>query len=229
MKTRIETSSLVIASFLLLSFPASSLRAADGTIGPYLHFDAGPAVTEDTDLKRFAGPSPGVEVEFDPGLHFGAAGGFQVTPWFAAELETGFTANYIDRLRGTSGIALHNSSFSNVPLLANVVFRYPTPIGLIPFIGAGAGMSFSTLDADEITDHSTFVVDGTDTDAVFAYQAFAGLRYRLNEQMDLGLQYKYFYSDSASWDVDVYFYSNDRIKFDSIHSHLVAFTFTLRF
>ena len=193
----------------------------------YFRLDTGPAFTQDTDVKHFLNPSRGLDVEFDTGWHLGGSGGYQFTDWLAAELQTGITAATIDRF-SSGGIRVHDSSYSNIPLLANVVLQYPCHCGFTPFAGGGVGPSFSILNADDIV-ASGSVIDGADTDVVFAYQLFAGLRYRLNERMELGAMYKYFVADGADWDVDVFLGPDSSIEFDDTQTHIVAFTFNVRF
>jgi opacity protein-like surface antigen len=123
---------------------------------------------------------------------------------------------------------VHDSSYNNFPLLANLVFQYPCRCGFTPFAGGGLGPSFSILNADAIVANGS-VIDGSDADVVFAYQLFAGLRYRLNERMELGATYKYFVADGADWDADVFLGPDSSIEFDDTQTHIVAFTFDFRF
>jgi len=216
----------IIAGCLVIAVSAPSLAQQAGHF--YVRFDTGPAFAQDTDVKQFIGPTPGLKLEFDPGVHLSAAGGYQVTDWFAAELQTGFSINGVDKFSPSSNIRVRDSSFGNFPMMANAVFQYPCRCGFIPFVGGGLGASISTFFADDISD-GTVIVDGTDSDAVFAYQVFGGLRYELSERMDLGLTYKYFVSQDPSWDVEVRYGADGKIEFDQIPTHIIAFTFTLRF
>ena len=71
--------------------------------------------------------------------------------------------------------------------------------------------------------------DGYFSDFVFAWQGFAGLRVNLNEQMSIGLVYKYFYSASSEWDPDLSIGTTGDIAADSIATHSVSFVFNLQF
>lgn len=220
----ISTSCAACAGFLA----SGSFALAQNEPGHfYMRFDTGPAFVQDADVEQFLGPSPGLEVEFDTGWHLGASGGYQFTDWLAAEVQTGFSVAYIDGFNA-GGIREHDSSYGNFPILANVVFQYPCPAGFVPFVGGGAGTSISTLAADDIVVGGS-VIDGSEADAVFAYQVFAGLRYELNETMDLGLTYKYFVADGAEWDVEVFPGPDSSIEFDDVETHIAAFTFRMRF
>src|SRR5206468_3514207 len=66
----------------------------------------------------------------------------------------------------------------------------------------GVGGSAAILDADHITLNGTRL-DGSMSDVVFAYQAFAGLRFKISESMGVSVEYRYFAADSPSWKPDV--------------------------
>ena len=61
---------------------------------------------------------------------------------------------------------MHDSSFANLPMLANVIFQYPCECGFTPFVGGGLGTSISVLNADDIIAGGS-VVDGSDVDVYF--------------------------------------------------------------
>ena len=63
----------------------------------YIKADVGGNLTPDTTLKEFFGEplTAGSKVKFDPGVRFGIAAGYQITDWFAPEVESGFMANSI--------------------------------------------------------------------------------------------------------------------------------------
>ena len=61
---------------------------------------------------------------------------------------------------------------------------------------------------------------------MFGYQGFAGIRYRLNDNMDLGLEYRYFGTTAPSWEAENL---SGEIRFGCIETHAVSFTFTYRF
>ena len=69
---------------------------------------------------------------------------------------------------------------------------------LTPYFGGGLGVSAAVLDVDHLEINGTRI-HGSDSDAVFAYQAFGGLRCRLNDKMGLSLEYRYFHADGAEW------------------------------
>jgi len=193
----------------------------------YVRGDAGGAWTPDADVKAFLGSqSPGSKVKFDPGIRFGFAAGYHVTDWFAAEAETGVMACSIDSITGI-GATSTDASFANVPFLINARFQCPTPCRLTPYVGGGLGASATVLDVDHI-DFDGGRLRGSQSTAVFAYQAFAGLRYKLNEQMGLSLEYHYFATTEPKWRVD-FTAGPDTIRFGGIETHAVSIAFDYNF
>lgn len=196
----------------------------------YLKADAGGNLTMDTDLKEFFGENTtGAKVKFDPGARFGLHSGFEFCDWFAAEAEFGAMANNVRSIDGASRV--HNASFANVPFLLNGRLQWPNRSPLTPYIGAGAGFSEAIIDADRIEFGNTYFT-GSDSDTVFAWQAFAGLRWRLNERMGFGLEYRYFAAQSPSWHADLLFggpNANDTLRFGRTQTHALSVTFDFRF
>jgi opacity protein-like surface antigen len=213
-----------LALGLALSFPMA-VQAQMGNW--YLKADAGGNITPSTDLKEFFGEplAPGSEVEFDPGVRFGVGAGYHVTPWFATEVETGIFANEIKSVTDATRL---DAVFSNVPLLGNLRFQCPRWERFQPYFGGGAGVSFPVIDADRIEIGGTSM-HGSESDAVFAYQAFGGLRFKLNDQMGLSLEYRYFHADGAEWSDEFEEIGSDRLRFGATETHSISIVFDFRF
>jgi opacity protein-like surface antigen len=201
---------------------------AQGT-GFYVRGDIGPAFTENMQVTEFFGAVSGATIKLDPGVRFGAAGGYSITDWFAAEVETGVSYNYFRSVSGN--FTADNTSLANVPFLGNLVLQCPTKLGIVPYVGGGLGVVFSTFDTDYFSDNSRNAVEGTDTDAVFAYQGFAGLRYKINERMFVDLGYKYLRAEAPRYHVEPLFFggASGDLRLSAIHTHSVAFSFTIQF
>jgi opacity protein-like surface antigen len=194
----------------------------------YIKGDLGGNLTQDIDLNEFFGPvAPGSKIVLDPGIRAGVAGGYQFLDWLAAEAEIGYMGNNIKSITGASRV--HDATFSNVPFLFNAKLQYPTRFNLVPYAGAGVGFSESIFDVDQIT-IGNVSLSGNDASTVFAYQAFAGLRYQLNERMGISVEYRYFVADSASWQENVTFGSNsDTMRFGRSETHALSLSFQYRF
>jgi len=226
MKKIIRISGLHGAAVALLL--GSTVGALSQETGFYVKADAGGNVTQDADLKEFFGPvAPDSKVKFDAGPRFGVGGGYQFTPWFALEGEVAFNYNKLNSITGAS--ELHDAWFINVPFLANAKFQWPNRSLLTPYIGAGVGFSEAILDVDRITLAGT-TLHGDQADTVFAYQAFAGLRFRINERMGLSLEYHFLAADGAEWQADSTSGTvSDRMKFGDTKTHSLSLAFDFKF
>jgi opacity protein-like surface antigen len=194
----------------------------------YIKGDIGGNWTHDTELKEFFGEplAPRSKVRFDPGARFGITAGYRLTDWFAPEIETGVVANSIDSITDATRV---DAVFSNVPLLVNARFTCPGCDRIRPYIGGGAGGSFPVIASDRIRIGGTSM-HGTDSDAVFAYQAFAGLRFKLNEQMGLSLEYHYLHADGAEWKAEFSAGTgSDRMRFGGTETHSISVAFDFHF
>ncbi|HXI52826.1 MAG TPA: outer membrane beta-barrel protein [Candidatus Saccharimonadales bacterium] len=208
-------SRLALAAGLMLGWTGPGLGQDQGF---YFNASLGGSFAEDVTVKEFGGPVTGTQVKLDPGVHLGVAGGFNFARFVGVEAETGLLANTIDKLGNSSP----DATLSHIPFLGNLIFRYDAEnFPLVPYIGGGAGMDTSVFTID----HS-LGLDGSDADVEFAYQAMAGLRYRINDKMSAGLGYKFYHADSASWDIQ---HSAGRIRFGEARVHCVSAVFNWKF
>jgi opacity protein-like surface antigen len=101
---------------------------------------------------------------------------------------------------------------------------------VVPYIGGGVGGSATIFDTDGLSNGAVTVV-GSDTDVVFAYQGFAGLRFVINTQMSAGAGYKYFASEGSSYRFESLFCCGPdlHIRFEGVSIHMATFNFTLKF
>ena len=193
------------------------------TTGFYLGGGVGPSLTESTSLREFNGPVSGTRVKFDPGFQFRFTAGYHITPWLATELETGVNYNGIKSITGATEA---RGSLVNAPLLANLVVQCPsTKCRLTPYIGGGLGGSSAVLDAHDITING-LTLSGTQSDGVFAYHGFAGLRYHIDNHMSVSLAYRFFGTTAPTWEAD---FGPGRAAFGDNQTHSVTASFTYDF
>ena len=218
--------SFIVCAAVMLAWATPALGQGNRF---YLKGDAGGILTSDTSLKEFFGEplAPGSKVRFDPGARIGITAGYDFTDWFAAEAQTGVMVNNIRSVTGASRV---DATFSNVPFLVNARFQCPSQkCRFSPYLGGGLGMSAAVISADHLNLGGTSI-HGTDSDAVFAYQAFGGVRYRLNEHMGLSLEYHYFGTTAPEWRADAVFgTTTDRMRFGPIETHAISAAFEYRF
>ena len=215
MKTNLVSLSLVGLGGMLAFSPKACVGGEER--GPYSTADIGGTIAENTTLKEFPGAVPGSKLEFDPGVRLSVGGGYRFNDWLSVGGETGFIVNTITGA---------DAAVSQVPLFANVEFRLPNKSKIVPFVGGGPGVSFTTISLDNESLGNGTTVDGSSSDAVFAWQAYGGIRYKINEQMSVGLVYKYFESDAPRWDVNN---TPQDIRFGRAHIHAISASFSMSF
>lgn len=217
MKTPLRSLALVGGCCLgLLVLPQSGRSQ-----GFYLNANAGVSLAEDVKISQFITPTPGAKFKLEAGPQFGVAGGYNFNDYVGAQLESGFIFNTVEN----SGSA--DAALSHVPMLVDVVLRYDKPdCKWVPYLGAGAGGDVSIITLDYVTAPGGAVVDGSGSAVVFAWQAFAGLRYRINPAMSVGAGYKYFSANGATWDVE---HTAGDIKSGSAQVHSFGVDFSWKF
>jgi opacity protein-like surface antigen len=199
--------------------------------GPYFRAAAGGNLTEDGRITKFTpGPSGG-SIDFDPGFNVNAAIGFAFNQYFAAEFEFGGSGNEIHSVKGLS---ISDTFLYNAPFLANVVLQYPIPRTIVtPYLGAGGGGSITAFDTDYFSNNTpgSPVLVGSDSDVVFAWQVFAGLRFDLNEHMSLGAGYKYFVTGDSSYTYPPFHSQGPDVHLgiEGTRSHMIMFVFNMKF
>ncbi len=220
MKTTFR-SSTVLAGCCLGFFALPDIARAQGF---YADVDVGVALAENVDLKRFIVPTPGARIKLDPGARLSVAGGYNFCEYFGVQLETGFMANNVKSVTGAGNI---DAALAHTPLLADVVLRYDKPdCKWVHYLGAGVGGDVSIIALDHVRAPNGTVVDGSGSTAVFAWQAFAGVRYKFTDNISLGAGYKFFAADGASWDVR---HTSGEISSDTARVHTLLVDFNFKF
>ncbi len=184
---------------------ASNLLAQDAPGRWYLGVDTGlalqPSLTiEDTSQASwFHDPLP-QKASFDPGLRLDVSGGLHLSQSWKAEIELGFIYN--------SGSTL---DYFQVPILANVIYTLPLHGPMSAYAGAGAGGVAGVL-------WNGFF--GSEDSFTFGYQGILGVKYAVNDGLDLALTYKFL--GTTEHDVGV-------ATVDGTLSHSILASFTFRF
>lgn len=184
-------------------------------VGPYFRLGVGPSFFQNGQLTQFGGPvsSP---VKYRTGLAAEGAFGWAFNKYVATDFEVGYVGAKIDNVPGYNS---DNSYIYNVPFLANVTLSYPIPHTIVvPYIGAGVGGADVIFDTDSFGPSPNNYVTGRENDVVFAWQAFAGLRFQLARNLSLGVGYKYFATADPTF---TYPPDNFNVGFDGVRTHSV--------
>jgi opacity protein-like surface antigen len=191
--------------------------------GLYFRAEAGPSFYQDGRLNYFGGPASS-PVHYETGIAADAAVGWAFNRYISVDFQTGVQGTRIDYV---PGYTQNHSEVYDIPFLANATLSYPIPhTFLTPYIGAGAGGADTIFDAHSFSDNANTVY-GSESDVVFAWQAFAGLRFQLNPDMSFGLGYKYFMTANTTYSYPPS--PNFNVGFDGVRTHSVMFTFEWKF
>jgi opacity protein-like surface antigen len=197
----------------------------------YLKADIGGNSARDVELREFFGEptlAANSTISLDPGIRLGFRAGYGITDWFAAEVETGVTANNIESISGPT-VAVADGSLANVPFLLNAKLHLPDGYRVSPYIGAGFGVASTVLSGDDIVIGGTSF-SGSAADAAFAYQAFAGVRFAINDRMGLSVEYHFLHTGSTSMDADLTVGTlSDTVKLGRTETHSVSVAFDIQF
>lgn len=199
--------SLLVVALVTFAFPAIC-SATPPRLGPYVSGFAGISVLRDTDATTtdFAIPATFNErVEFDPGIYVGGTGGFDFgVIRLEGELsyKHGEMKTVTDQFDGTRFVNV-DGSLGALAMMFNAFFDLHNASPVTPYLGGGAGFAVLHLSDTFATNTSTGgygQLYQDDDDAVFAYQAGAGLEIALNQLLSLDLGYRYFGTSRASFD-----------------------------
>lgn len=216
--------SLVTLCVLTLTLAFNSSAQQDRF---YMKADAGVVAAKDVALQEFLGPVPAnAKISFDPGVRLGFRVGYGFTDWFAGEIETGLIANNIDDISGVATTEV-NGTFAKIPLMLNGRINLPNKYRVSPYFGAGAGVASTILTANDIVVAGNGM-NGSVTDVVFVWQAFAGFRIALGENTALNIGYHYLNAAPSDMRVDDGFVP-DRIRLGRSETHAVTVAFEWSF
>lgn len=224
--------SLVGATVITLVVPQSSLaqyyNSYHGGAGPYSYVGIGPAFTEDGKVREFTGFTAGNKIRYDTGFALEVAVGYAFNDWVSVELEAGWIGSEIQSVQGFT----HDDTFLyNAPFLASVTLQHRIPQTIItPYVRAAVGGSATVFDTDGFS-NGTITLFGYDSDLVFAYQFSAGVRFDLNDQMSIGVGYKYFATEDSSFEYGSFSGGGPvvRLGIEGVRTHVVTVSFNMKF
>lgn len=194
-----------------------------------------------------AGASVGWDTEFDTGYALSASIGRRFGDNIRGEIELAFQSNDVETHRNVQagGIPLDSQDvgvlISGAPqqgatvgavvadgqgsvettfLMANVYYDFTGFGDFTPYVGAGIGAGFVSVD---YSPSGVGIVD--DDDTVFAYQVIAGGTYDLNDRTAVFAQYRYRATEDVETQVDLFPASLDVENRGSVFEAGVRFAF----
>ncbi|WP_255254695.1 outer membrane protein, partial [Novosphingobium sp. Chol11] len=181
---------LALAAALATSALATPALARDDSW--YIGIESGVTIVEDQDITFSPGFDPFTgaptasttleNVDYHKGWDADAVIGYDFGG-FRLEAEAGYKRAKVD---------LDNSQFggsvSALSFMLNGLLDFGSDDGLQGFVGGGVGVSRAKLANDLVND----------SDTGFAWQALAGIRYPLTNNLDVSLKYRFFNQDDIN-------------------------------
>jgi opacity protein-like surface antigen len=203
--------------------------------GPYFRAGIGPTIFQNSELKGFSiagtGTGPSGKVGYDVGVSGDGAFGWAFNQFASIDFDTGYTWG---RMNSVDNYSQNGSTMGNIPFLANFTLSLPIPhTNIVPYVGGGVGGSDSIFDAHHFTDEDATsplfnnFAEGSESDVVFAWQAFAGVRFMLNPSLSLGLGYDFFFTGNPTFSYPPG--PNLNMEFQGIRAHSIMFTLQANF
>jgi opacity protein-like surface antigen len=202
----------------------------------YAHVDFGGSYQQNTTLDQSqintsTNINSNGSAKFNLGIRANIAAGYNINKSWGVEFDTGLIWNSMDSVGGVSLNQPYpnNTSFDTytVPLLVNIVYKFPLKGDLIPYVAAGAGGSASILS------YSRAATSFTSSDIVFAYQAEVGLKYDFSKNASLGIAYQFLGTTDPSWHsvltVGAAPPTDYQFKESGIYTHSIAVSLTWNF
>ena len=172
----------------------------------YVGVEGGAMIVEDFDLDIGANNNAAT-VNHDYGYDFDAIVGYDFGA-FRAEAEVGYKGADLDSFSSTIGtpagpnaVLVPAGNFNAVggkstalSFMINGMLDFGDDDGLQGFVGGGAGIARVKADNYTIAANGGFL---DDSDSGFAWQAIAGVRAPLTDNIDVGLKYRFFNADKV--------------------------------
>lgn len=164
----------------------------------YAEIDLGGVYQQENTTLFQSAPFPSsATASFNLGVRGNIALGYNINQSWAVEFDTGVLWNSMAKVNGVSLDQPYplNVTFDTytIPLLANVIYRFPLKSPLVPYVEAGVGGAASILS------YSQASATMEDTSFGFAYQAEVGLKYKLGKRAFIGVAYQFLSTTDPNW------------------------------
>ncbi len=179
---------------VLVFFFSAPVYSADGL---YVSGNIGFAMASDSDLTDSTVPGVTVNTEFNTGLAFGAALGYDFNR-FRVEGEISHQTNDVDKI-GALGVFFNATGDATaLSFLINGYFDFVNSSAFTPYISAGLG--YAQVEFNDLNISGSGFPDSSDDDTVFAYQIGIGVGYAVTEKVTIDVKYRYFGTEDSEYD-----------------------------
>ncbi len=179
---------------VLAFFFSTTVYSAEGL---YVSGNLAFAMASDSDLTDSTVPGVTVNTEFDTGLTFGAALGYDFNR-FRVEGEISYQNNDIDKI-GAQGVFFDATGDATaLSFLINGYFDLKNSSAFTPYVSAGLG--FAQVEFNNLNISGLGFSGSNDEDTVFAYQVGIGVGYAVTEKVTIDVKYRYFGTEDSEYD-----------------------------
>jgi len=163
--------------------------------GPYITARVGGCFLNDSTLSEEGFPIT-VDTEFDTGMLFEGAVGYEFAGPFRIEGEVGYRKNDLDKFTALGYSVAGGGDVDTLSFMLNGYVEIENQSSITPFLGAGIG--YAKVSANDISIPGVITV-GSEDDSVFAYQFVAGIGFSATKNLIIDLAYKYFATDDPEF------------------------------
>ena len=175
-------------------FFSATVHSAEGL---YISGNLGFAMASDSDLTDSTVPGVTVKTEFDTGLAFAAALGYDFNR-FRVEGEISYQTNDVDKI-GALGVFFDATGDATaLSFLINGYFDFVNSSAFTPYISAGLG--YAQVEFNDLNISGSGFPGSSDDDSVFAYQIGIGVGYAVTEKVTIDVKYRYFGTEDSEYD-----------------------------
>jgi len=175
-------------------FFSATVHSAEGL---YISGNLGFAMASDSDLTDSTVPGVTVNTEFDTGLAFAAALGYDFNR-FRVEGEISYQTNDVDKI-GAQGVFFDATGDATaLSFLINGYYDFVNRSAFTPYISAGLG--FAQVEFNDLNISGSGFPGSSDDDTVFAYQIGIGVGYAVTEKVTIDVKYRYFGTEDSEYD-----------------------------
>jgi len=174
-------------------FFSAPAYSADGL---YANVNIGFAMASDSDITDSTVPGITVNTEFDTGLTFGVALGYDFDKT-RVEGEMSYQRNDVDGISSQSGPLNATGDVKALLFLINGYYDFNNTSAFTPYLTAGLGLAqieFNDLDISGLG-----FAGSNDEDTVFAYQIGIGVGYAVTEKVTIDAKYRYFGTQDSEY------------------------------
>lgn len=165
--------------------------------GHYVSGNIGLAMASDSDLTDSTIPGITVNIEYDTGLAFGLAVGYDFGNT-RVEGEIAYQKNDFNKMSLLGVDVDLTGDVTLLSLLVNGYYDFANSSVFTPYISGGLG--FAKVEINDLNVPGFGLSSFNDDDTVFAYQIGLGVGYAVNEKVTIDTKYRYFATSDIEFD-----------------------------